>query len=316
MLSQDDLIDGLRDGLAARAAKVDAPDDLAVSVRRVARRRAGRRAAIAAAPLLVAGGLVAVLTTSGSTRPAPARNAAYVAEQVSDRLAHAGPGSGVRQEIDTTNDPRTPDMEGWTYIDPRSHVEYDVAQFTDPDGRLGPLTWTTLTRHGRRVHTHELSIYSRNRTWSSYDASYTVSGHSTPSSYGGPVQIARALKTGHFSLDGTTTIGGERALKIRLPQMPRRDHVPSGVLYVNAKNYEPIAADTSFRDRRYTYRERFTWLPATHSTIAHAVRRPTVPAGYRKVPYVPPSVISGRQRREYLRAMRQLARRRRAEHPH
>jgi hypothetical protein len=315
MLSQDNLIDGLRDGLAARAADVDAPDGLAASVRRTARRRAGGRLAGGAASAALVGGLVAVLVTSGSTRPAPARDAAYVAEHVSALLAHPGADSGVRLEVDTT-EPGTTKAKVWTYVDPRTHVEHDAFQYMDPDGRTRDLAWTTVSRQGRRVRTQDLTVDPRSRTWSSFDQRYTVSGHSTPSSASGPAQIAHALKTGYFSLGGTTTVDGQRALKIRLPRYPRRDHAPSGVLYVNARTYEPIAADTSFRDRRYTYRSRLSWLPATRSTIAQAVRRPPVPAGYRKAPYVPPSVTTERKRREYLRAMRQLERRRRAQHQH
>jgi hypothetical protein len=312
MLSHDDLIDGLRDGLDARSAEVDAPDDLAASVRRTARRRSVGRSAMVAAPvLLVAGGLVAVLATSGSTRPVPARDAAYVAEHVRARLAHAGPGSGVRLEIDTT-DPGTSKTEVWTYVDPRTHVEHDAFRYTDPDGRTRDLAWTTVSRQGRRVRTQDLTVDPRDRTWSSFDQRYTVSGHGAASSYSGPAQIAHALKTGYFSLGGTTTLDGQRALKIRLPRYPRRDHAPSGVLYVNARTYEPLSADTSFRDGRYTYRSRLSWLPATRSTIARAVRRPPVPAGYRKVPYVPPGVTTESKRRQYLRDERQIERRRRA----
>jgi hypothetical protein len=315
MLSHDDLIDGLRDGLDARSAEVDAPDDLAASVRRTVRRRSVGRSAIAAAPVLLAGGVVAVLATSGSTRPVPARDAAYVAEHVRARLADSGPGSGVRLEIDTT-DPGTAKTKVWTYIDPRTHVEHDAFRYMDRDGRTRDLAWTTVSRQGRRVRSQDLTVDPGDRTWSSFDQRYTVSGHGVPSSYSGPAQIAHALKTGYFSLGGTTTLDGQRALKIRLPRYPRRDHAPSGVLYVNARTYEPIAADTSFRDRRYTYRSRLSWLPATRTNIAQAVHQPPVPAGYRKVPYVPPSVTSERKRREYLRAMRQLARRRRAQHHH
>jgi hypothetical protein len=252
-----------------------------------------------------------VLATSGSTRPAPARDAAYVAEHVSALLAHPGAESGVRLEVDTT-EPGTTKAKVWTYVDPRTHVEHDAFQYMDPDGRTRDLAWTTVSRQGRRVRTQDLTVDPRDRTWSSFDQRYTVSGHVAASSDSGPAQIEQALKTGYFSLAGTTTVDGQRALKIRLPRYPRRDHAPSGVLYVNARTYEPIAADTSFRDRRYTYRSRLSWLPATRSTIAQAVRRPPVPAGYRKAPYVPPSVTTEGKRREYLRDERQIERRRRA----
>jgi hypothetical protein len=310
MLSHDDLIDGLRDGLAERAAEVDAPDGLATSVRRTARRRSVRRSAIAAAPVLLAGGVVAALATSGSTRPVPARDAAYVAEHVNARLAQAG--SGVRLEIDTTH-PGTSKTEVWTYVDPRTHVEHDAFRYMYPDGSTRALAWTTVSRQGRRVRTQYLTVDPRARTWSSLDQRYTVSGNSKPSSYSGPTQIEHALKTGYFSLGGTTTLDGQRALKIQLPRYAQRDHAPSGVLYVNARTYEPIVADTSFRDRRYTYRSRLSWLPATRSTIAKAVHRPPIPAGYRKVPYVPPAVASAQKRRQYLRDERQIERRRRAD---
>jgi hypothetical protein len=133
-----------------------------------------------------------------------------------------------------------------------------------------------------------------------------------PSSDSGPAQIARALKTGHVSLEGTTTIGGEQALKVQLPRIPRRDHSPNGVIYVDAQTYEPISADTSFKDQGHTYRERSVWLPATRSAVAQAERKPPVPAGYRKVPFVPPSITGAQQRRQYLRDERAIQRRRRA----
>jgi hypothetical protein len=310
MLSQDDLIDGLRDGLAARSAEVDAPDGLATSVRRTARRQTGGRVAVAAASGLVVTGVVAVVATSGSTRSLPVHDAAYVAEQVNARLVQGG--TGVRLQVDTT-DPRSSKTEVWTYVDPGTHVEHDAFRYMDPDGRTRDLAWTTVSRQGRRVRTQYLTLYPRARTWSSLDQSDTASGHSKPSYYSGPTQIERALKTGYFSLGGTTTLDGQRALKIQLPRIPRRDHIPSGVLYVNPVTYAPIAADVSFRDRRYTYRSRLSWLPATRSTIAQAVRQPPIPAGYRKVPYVPPAVASAQKRRQYLRDEREMARRRRAD---
>jgi hypothetical protein len=310
MLSHDDLIDGLRDGLAERAAEVDAPDGLAASVRRTARRRSGGRVAVAAASGLVVAGVVAVVATSGSTRSVPVHDAAYVAEHVNARLAEAG--SGVRLEVDTT-DPRSSTDESWTYVDPRTHVEHDAFRYEYPDGSTRARAWTTVTRQGRRVRTQYLTLYPRARAWSSLVQRYTVSGHSKPSYYSGPEQIVQALRTGYFSLGGTTTLDGQRVLKIRLPRTPQRDHIPSGVLYVNARTYEPIVADVSFRDRRYTYRSRLSWQPATRSTIARTVRRPPIPAGYRKVPYVPPAVASAQKRRQYLRDERQMARRRRAD---
>jgi hypothetical protein len=65
----------------------------------------------------------------------------------------------------------------------------------------------------------DLTVDPRNRTRSSVDQRYMVSGHGAPSSDSGPAQIAHALKTGSFSLGGTTTLDGQRAVKIRLPQV-------------------------------------------------------------------------------------------------
>lgn len=73
-LDNEDLIDQLQSGIADCQADVSAPDGIADSAQRTARRRTATRAVWAGVPVLAAAGVATVLATSGSG-PAQARAA-------------------------------------------------------------------------------------------------------------------------------------------------------------------------------------------------------------------------------------------------
>jgi hypothetical protein len=97
----NDLIERLQSGIAARQSDISAPDGIGDRARRAARRRTATRATGAGVPVLAAAGVAAVLATSsgsGSTAasgpsgsaPVKLEDTAYIVERVKANLAEAG----------------------------------------------------------------------------------------------------------------------------------------------------------------------------------------------------------------------------------
>jgi hypothetical protein len=318
-LEDNDLIARLQSAIAERQSDISAPEGIGDAARRAAHRRTATRAVGASVPVLAAAGVATVLAISsgpgspaagrpsargsgGSANPAPAVSLGAVKiEDTADILQRVQ----ARVAGDIHNGTV---FHAYIYFD--SHVSSDGSlvssgpmsgqswQYTAPDGAL----YTRNTRNnrdgsptgvigidvlgpvvnGRQSETQTI-INAANHTYSRMRTQGYASG---PSSGLGlqssPSQVQRALRSGHVTQKGRTTVHGTPAIALSLP-----DRRGQYILYVDARTGQPLRTVSTTRGNPsppYVT----DWVPATRENIAKA-EDDSIPAGYKKVDIRPPA---------------------------
>ena len=291
MIPADELIEELREGLAARSADIELPDGLATRARHTAHRRRARRAAIAAVPVLLIAAAAGALATGALGSSGPTVDAAYARKQIVTHLVQARAGRTVGYEVDSIR-PDHGSALSWSYTDPHTRVSDTYVQFVDRHGHTDEVMWWTSTVRGHTACVHTITVHPEQRTWTVADTKASSGAGASWRQVGAtstPAQIAHALSDGEVARAGRVTVGGQSAIRIHVPAPAI--HAYSGYLYVSAKTHRPLKSFMSMRDgiqggpphRRYTFTASEYWLPATRSNIGLATRTPMIPAGYRKV---------------------------------
>jgi hypothetical protein len=142
---------------------------------------------------------------------------------------------------------------------------------------LGPVA------NGRQSETQTIidganHTYSRMRT-EGY-ASGPSSGLGLQSS---PSQVQRALRSGHVTQKGRTTVDGTPAIALSLPDRRGQD-----IPYVDARTGQPLRTVSTTRGYYPALPYITDWMPATRGNIAKA-EDDSIPAGYKKVDIRPPA---------------------------
>ncbi|HEY1713728.1 MAG TPA: hypothetical protein VGG07_12550 [Solirubrobacteraceae bacterium] len=312
-MSDDDLIEALRDAMRADTCTTEVPDRIADHARRTARRRTARRVVAAGAPLLTGVAVALVLATrtepdrtSPRSADAPrvtagqarvgqgqAHDTAFIvravkADVAGDRrhgivtygtdysrghVSPSGAAAGLGRRLTT----------GYRYTAPsgavfwrfNSYDDHGTAVFEESDD------WTP-TVDGRYTWTR-LLINTTSRTYSEHE--YRVRSLIRPEPGANiersPSQVRRALQDGRVTQKGTTVIRGVRSitLSVALPKN-RRLLGDTLTLYVNARTYEPLRTVFGTADRDGLEIEE--WLPASAHNITLA-KDDSIPAGYSRV---------------------------------
>ena len=315
MNDSDDLIPQLQERLAERAEQIDVPEGLADRARRVARRRVARRMAIAGVPLSVVAAGLGVMLTGGGSASRPAVDAAYVSQQVSTQLVRQDAGAAVLYTVDTSP-PGTPTAGqrsvSWDSIEPSNHREISSARTSNTDGRTVLITRDVLSIIDRQAQDTTVTVNPVRRTWMRAASCYTVPKHPGPGFFVSDSQLRRLIKSGRFQRDGTTTVAGQPALRLRLKLPAKFAKSETETLYVNVSTYRPIKKVLSVRGDG-AFDETMLWRPATAANRMQATHSLRIPAGYRKVAApgaAETRYLEGRVRKE-LRAARSAPQRRR-----
>jgi hypothetical protein len=295
-MSDNDLIDELRDSMRAHTDRTEVPQGLVDHARRMARRRTARRTAAAGTPLLAAAGVAAVLATSGgSVRPsangAPAptvtvgggqmHDTAYIIRRVRAHLATAQ--SDVVETVETggNGNPGTDvTATSWGYTDPQSGVEYSSSEMASPSGTniYEQFMVGTPIDNGARWQSTNLDPVQH-----LYAVSNSV-GSKGPTAADDIQQIKQELDSGQATPDGTAAVDGQPTIKLT---MPVQQGGWTSTLYVNAQTYAPVqslgeapadAQDPSAGIDTTTEK----WLPATAANIGNA-QLAQIPADYTQV---------------------------------
>jgi hypothetical protein len=316
-LDDNDLIARLQSAIAERQAGISAHEGIGDAARRAAHRRTATRAVGAGVPVLAAAGVATVLAISsgsgspggpsargsgGSENPAPAvslgavkiEDTADILKRVQAKVAGAIHNGTV--------------LHAYSYFD--SHVSSDGSlvssgpmsgqswEYTAPDGAwytrntrnnrdgsptgvigidvLGPVV------NGRQSETQTI-INTANHTYSRMRTEGYASG---PSSGLGlqssPSEVQQALRSGHVTQKGRTTVHGTPTIALSLP-----DRRGQYILYVNARTGQPLRTVITV-DGNPSPPYVTDWIPATPDNIAKA-EDDSIPAGYKKVDIRPPA---------------------------
>jgi hypothetical protein len=310
-LDDDDLIEGLRSGLAEREAQISAPVGIADDARHAARRRSASRMIGVGVPVLVAAGVATVLATGsgsgGATRAAPsvnpgaspghAENTAYIVRRVTARIADAGHrGVVIRTRlyagtnVNTNRSFRLGALigRGWDYDAPDGTL-YQRNAGINADGRPTGITGFAVTAPGSSVNRTSgftlTTINSANHTFSRQHSVYSVPAGSAATPpivdlQSSPRKVQQALERGRVTEQAArATISGRRAIAL-VVRLPSRNHLEY-LVYVDAQTDQPLrtvttgtapGAATIVAD----------WVPVTPKNIA-AAKDNSIPAGYTQV---------------------------------
>jgi hypothetical protein len=303
----NDLIARLQSAIAERQSGVSAPEGIGDAARRAAHRRTATRAVAAGVPVLAAAGVATVLAiSSGSGSPAagsptaggsalsaptgPVKidDTAYILKRVQAKVADDIHNGTV--------------FHSYSYFD--SHVSSDGSlvssgpmsgqswEYTAPDG-----AWYTRNTqnnrdgsptgvigidvlgsvvNGRQSETQTI-IDAANHTYSRMRTEGYASGSSSGLDlHSSPSQVQRALRSGHVTQKGRTTVHGTPAIALSLP-----DRRGQYILYVDARTGQPLRTVSTTRGNPsppYVT----DWVPATRENIAKA-EDDSIPAGYKRL---------------------------------
>ncbi len=304
MTDDTHLIEQLRDAMHAHTDDAEVPDRFVEHARRTARRRTARRAAAAGVPLLTAAGLATALVAGGGWSRGSPRTASVPQVSVGAGQAHDAAFVVGKVKADVAADGHHGIVTSGIYyphgqVSPRGALTHLAGKqggqytYTAPDGAVywhsdsttSPFEESDVwlpTTDGRYMWTG-LLINGAQRTYSEGRrvVASPFSLGPRPNIVSRPSAVRRALQDGRFSLTGTTTIDGTRAITLSAT-LPATKLVSSErlVLYVDAQTYQPLrTADGYARRFGLTVED---WLPATSENIAKAKDR-AIPAGYTRV---------------------------------
>jgi hypothetical protein len=312
----NDLIARLQSAIAERQSGISAPEGIGDDARRAARKRTATRVVGAGVPVLAAAGVASVLAiSSGSGSPAAGGPSAGGSGGSANQVPAVSGGPVTTEDTAYIHILRRVQAKvaddihngtvfhGYTYFD--SHVSSDGSlvssgpmsgqswEYTAPDGAwytrntqnnrdgsptgvigidvLGPVV------NGKQSETQTIidganHTYSRRRT-EGY-ASGSWSGLGLQSS---PSQVQRALRSGHVTQKGRTTVHGTSAIALSLP-----DRRGQYILYVDARTGQPLRTVSTTKGYYPALPYITDWVPATRENIAKA-KDDSIPAGYTKV---------------------------------
>jgi hypothetical protein len=310
----DDLIEGLRSGLAEREAQISAPVGIADDARHAARRRSASRmigvgvwvlvAAVVATVLATgsgSGGATGAVTPSvnpGVVSPGYAESTAYIVRRVTARIADAGHrGVVVRTRLYAGTSASTNGSfrlgpligRGWDYDAPDGTL-YQRNVGIDVYGRPTGITGFAITTPGSaidRISGFTLTtIDSARHTFSRQHSVYSAPAGSAATPpivdlQSSPTKVQQALERGRVTEQAATaTISGRRAIAL-VVRLPYRDHLHY-IVYVDAQTDQPLRTVTTGTGPSNAATFVADWVPATPDHIA-AAKDDSIPPGYTQV---------------------------------
>jgi hypothetical protein len=305
---EDDLIDGLRSGIAERQSGISAPDGIGDQARRSARKRIVTRVVGAGVPMLAAAGVAVVLVLGSGSEPTPAgavsgpvvsaatgpvkiQDTAYIVRRVKANVADRQSGmvihgySYARGEVGADGslvnlgsklgdeyDYAAPD--GTVYMRSAWNNVDGSPYLTGtnvlvPDGHGGGKGTDTRTLLNPITHTYTQARFS--------GVSDPKAGLPTPNLYSSASEVRQALASGQVTQQAPSMVNGTPAiaLSITLPGAAGEDLT----LDVDAQTYQPLRTVITLDGKPDLLVA--DWVPATPDRIAQATDD-SIPAGYTK----------------------------------